>query len=154
MIYGFMPAQVLGVAARLRIADELVDRRMTVAELADRTRTVSPRIAASYDFSRFEKLVDLGGGDGTLLAAILTAAPALRGVLFDQPAGVAAAAENFRAAGVSDRCEIVSGDFFAGVPQGADAYLLKSVIHNWDDDGVVTILGHCRKAIRDGGTLL
>ena len=124
------------------------------AAMADRTRTVSPRIAAAYDFGRFERLVDLGGGDGTLMAAILSSAPNLRGVLFDQPAGVAHAAENLRAAGVADRCEIVSGDFFVAVPQGADAYLLKSVIHNWSDDGAVTILSNCRKAIRDDGTLI
>jgi hypothetical protein len=122
--------------------------------MADRTRTVTPRIVASYDFSRFGSLVELGGGDGVLISAILAGAPGLRGVLLDQPAGVAGAAETLRAAGVADRCEIVAGDFFVAVPQGADAYLLKSVIHNWDDERAVEILGNCRKAMRDGGTLL
>lgn len=124
------------------------------AAMADRTRTVAPRIAASYDFGRFDTLVDVGGGDGVLMATILAAAPALHGVVFDQPAGVAATADTLRATGLADRCEVVAGDFFAGVPEGASAYLLKSVIHNWDDERAVEILGNCRKAMRHNGTLL
>jgi hypothetical protein len=124
------------------------------AAMSDRTRTVSPRIAGSYDFSRFDTLVDLGGGNGTLMAAILATAPALRGVLFDQPAGMADAAENLRSAGVAGRCEIVAGDFFVAMPEDADAYLLKSVIHNWDNERAVSILRNCRAAMRDDGTLL
>lgn len=124
------------------------------AAMADRTRVVSPSIAASYDFSRFETLVDVGGGDGALIATILAATPGLRGILFDRPAGAAGAAASLREAGVSDRCDIVTGDFFVAVPDGADAYVVKTVLHNWDDDQVVAILRNCRKAIRDGGRLL
>jgi hypothetical protein len=122
--------------------------------MADRTRAAVPQIIDSYDFSRFTRLVDVGGGNGQLLATILTNTPTLRGVLFDQPAGVSRARDMMWSSGVADRCEIEPGDFFAAVPTGGDAYLLKSVIHNWDDDKATAILGNCRKAMGDGGTLL
>jgi O-methyltransferase len=122
--------------------------------MADRTRAAVPQIIRSYDFSRFTRLVDVGGGNGQLIATILTNTPELRGVLFDQPAGVSDARDTLWAAGVVDRCEIAPGDFFSGVPTGGDAYLLKSVIHNWDDDKATTILRNCRDAMGDKGTLL
>ena len=122
--------------------------------MADRTRVVSPQIVSSYDFSRFDTVVDVGGGDGALISAILAATTAVRGVLFDRPAGVADAAATLHAAGAADRCEIVAGDFFVAVPDGADAYLLKTVLHNWDDEQCVEIMRNCRKAMRDNGTLL
>jgi hypothetical protein len=124
------------------------------AAMADRTRLVAPRIVAAYDFARFGTVVDLGGGDGALIAAILAAAPEVRGVLFDRPAGVAGAPAVLSAAGVADRCEIVAGDFFVAVPDGADAYVIKTVLHNWDDEQCVDILANCRKAMRHNGTLL
>jgi len=96
----------------------------------------------------------VGGGDGTLIAAILKAVPGMRGVLFDLPAGVEAAVQTLEAAGVSDRCEVVTGDFFTSVPDGADAYLLKSVIHDWDDERAVAILRSCRRAMPATGTVL
>lgn len=115
------------------------------------TGDVAPDIVAGYDFGQLGTLVDVGGGDGTLLAAILTAVPTLNGVLYDLPAGVAAAPATLRAAGVADRCEVIAGDFFATVPEGGDGYLLKSVIHDWDDEHAVRILGNCRRA---GGRVL
>ncbi|MGH3838293.1 MAG: methyltransferase [Pseudonocardiaceae bacterium] len=124
------------------------------AAMADHTRAVAPTILAGYDFSRFGTLVDVGGGDGTLIAAILNASPAMRGVLFDLPAGVEAAARTLEAAGVTDRCRVVTGDFFASVPEGADAYLLKSVIHDWDDERAVAILRSCYRAMPTTGTVL
>jgi hypothetical protein len=119
--------------------------------MADRARVAVPKIISSYDFSRFTRLVDVGGGNGQLLATILTRAPELRGMVFDQPAGVSDAWDTVWAAGVADRCEVASGDFFASVPAGGDAYLLKSVIHNWDDEQAEVILGNCREAMGDGG---
>lgn len=124
------------------------------AAMADRTRAAVPLIVAGYDFSRFTRLVDVGGGNGQLLAKILTGTPGLRGVLFDQPAGVSDAPGTLSAAGVADRCDVVAGDFFDAVPEGGDAYLLKSVIHNWDDEKATAILRNCRAAMADGGTLL
>jgi orsellinic acid C2-O-methyltransferase len=78
----------------------------------------------------------------------------LRGVVFDTPSGVAEARRHLEAAGVADRCEIIEGDFFESVPAGADAYIMKSIIHDWDDTRSVTILRHCRRAMTDHGVLL
>jgi hypothetical protein len=108
----------------------------------------------SYDFSGIGVLVDVGGGEGTLLAAILAANPALRGILFDQLHVVARAEDLLARTGVADRCEVVSGSFFEAVPGGADAYLLKSIIHDWDDPAAIEILRKCRAAIAETGKLL
>ncbi len=111
-------------------------------------------VVQSYDFSGIGVLVDVGGGEGTLLAAILAANPALRGILFDQPHVVARAEDLLARTGVVDRCEVVSGSFFEAVPGGADAYLLKSIIHDWDDPAAIEILRKCRAAIAETGKLL
>jgi SAM-dependent methyltransferase len=124
------------------------------AAMAEITREVARAVAAAYDFTRFRRIVDVGGGNGTLLAAILAAAPELRGIVFDLPAGNAEAARLLAAAGLAPRAEVVAGDFFQAVPEGADAYILKSVIHDWDDEESVAILKSCRKAIAAGGRLL
>ena len=89
-----------------------------------------------------------------MIAAVLNASPTMRGVLFDLPAGVKAAARTLEASGVTDRCRVVTGDFFASVPEGADAYLLKSVIHDWDDERAGAILRSCRRAMPPTGTVL
>jgi hypothetical protein len=123
--------------------------------MADRARAAAPAIASAYDYSRFGTLVDVGGGNGQLLSLILAATPGLRGVLFDHSTGVGeAAAANLLAAGVGDRCEVVAGDFFVEVPAGHDAYLMKTVIHQWNDEEAATILGNCRKVIAKDGALL
>lgn len=108
----------------------------------------------SYDFSLARTLVDVGGNQGRLLATILQANPALRGVLFDLPEVVAKAPEFLETAGVASRCEVVGGDFFQEVPVGADVYLVSTVIHDWDDDPAVRILQSCRRAMSAGSTLL
>ncbi len=107
----------------------------------------------AYDFSRFERIVDVGGGHGAKLLAILSAYPRLSGVLHDLPAVVEGAGA-LRSSAVSDRCEIVGGDFLEAVPAGADAYLLSGIIHDWDDETALRILRNCRRAIRPDGTLL
>jgi hypothetical protein len=112
-----------------------------------------PSILAAYDFAPFERIVDVGGGHGALLAGILGACPQTRGVLFDLP-NVVAGAEPLRAPGLADRCEIVGGDFFESVPTGGDAYVLSRVIHDWDDSTGLKILVNCRRAIRPNGRLL
>ena len=112
-----------------------------------------PAILAAYDFSRFKRLVDVGGGHGALLAGILSASPKTRGVLYDLP-NVVAGADALRASDVAGRCEIVGGDFFETVPADADAYLLSRVIHDWDDDAALTILGNCRRGMEPDGRLL
>lgn len=121
------------------------------------TATAGPvlrAIVGSYDFGRFGTVADIGGSAGTVLAAILDRYPAVRGILFDQPEVVAGSAAVLQAAGVSDRCEVVGGSFFDEVPPGADAYLLKSIIHDWRDEEAVQILRCCRRAMTDDATLL
>ena len=117
------------------------------AAMAQQTRAVAPAIIAAYDFSRFGTVVDVGGGDGTFLAELLHAHPDLHGVLFDLPAGLAGAAGTLTAAGVADRCQVVPGDFFASVPGGADAYAMKQILHNWDDERAIAVLRNCREAM-------
>jgi hypothetical protein len=106
------------------------------------------------DFGRFATVVDVGGGDGTLLASILAANPRIRGTLFDQPRAVARAVASLHALGASERCELVSGDFFVRIPSGADAYLLKNILHDWDDEASAKLLGACRAAMRSDSRLL
>ena len=124
------------------------------AAMSERTAAFAPSVATGYDFSRMRTVADIGGGKGTLLAAILRAHGHLRGVLFDRPAVAADAAGVLRAAGVEDRCEVVSGDFFEGVPEGADGYILANVLHDWDDARAVQILGACRRAMATDGRVL
>ncbi len=110
-------------------------------------------IASAYDFTRFERIVDVGGGRGGLLAQILTRAPNARGVLFDQPQ-VIAVATRLDDAGLSDRTEKIAGTFFDAVPGGADCYVIKGVLHDFDDGECVRILSNCRRAMRTGGHVL
>jgi hypothetical protein len=111
-------------------------------------------LLGAYDFTGVTQLIDVGGGEGALLATILRAYPALSGVLFDLAPVVANAPSLFAEAGVAARCTCVAGDFFTAVPPGGDLYLLKSVIHNWDDEQSLTILKNCRRAMSKQGRLL
>ena len=113
-----------------------------------------PAVAAAYDFSIFTTVVDVGGATGNMLAAILARHPEPRGVLFDMPHIVGGAPSLLKARGVDNRVTIEAGDFFKGVPAGGDAYLLSHVIHDWNEDQCLTILGHCRKAMKPDGKLL
>ncbi|MEV3925042.1 methyltransferase [Actinomadura coerulea] len=120
--------------------------------MAEHTRDVAPAFVEAHDFARYGTVADLGGGDGTLLAAILRAHPGLRGVLFDLPTGLADASGPL--ADVADRAEIVPGDFFESVPTGPDAFVLKSVVHDWDDEKATAILRNCRAAMGPGDRVL
>jgi hypothetical protein len=111
-------------------------------------------IMAACDFSRYRLIVDVGGGQGAMLAAVLAAHAGGRGILFDQPHVVARAEPVLRAAGVADRCETASGSFFDGVPGGGDAYILKAILHDWNDDASISILRRCRQAISANGKLI
>ncbi len=122
--------------------------------MSSNTARSGTAITDAYDFSAIKRLVDVGGGHGLLLATILGAYPTMRGVLFDRPQVIAGAQATLEAAGVSDRCELVSGDFFAEVPSGGDAYLLRQIIHDWDDARALTILRNCRQAMTERGRLL
>src|SRR5262249_14464375 len=122
--------------------------------MADFTRYVAMSVAATYDFAPLGRIVDVGGGNGALLIGLLTAHPHLRGVASDRPVAAARATHQIAAPGLGDRAEAVGGDFFAEVPAGADAYLLKHVIHDWDDERAVAILTTCRRAMRPDSRVL
>jgi hypothetical protein len=124
------------------------------AVMTSNSRRDIPGLVAAYGFSAFNTVVDVGGGQGALIAAILRTKATMRGILFDQPHVVADAIPVLAAAGVADRCEIVSGSFFETLPAGADAYVLRHIIHDWDDEECVAILGRCHSAMPDHGKLL
>ena len=109
-------------------------------------------VTEAYDFSRFDTVADIGGGHGALLTAILHAAPAARGILFDQPHVVADA--GIDSSVVPERCTTVGGDFFVDVPGGADAYVMAQILHDWDDARAVEILSCCRRSMAADATLL
>jgi len=116
----------------------------------------NPKIAAAYKFSRIRTLVDVGGGHGSLLATILKANPKLKGVLFDQPSVIARAEkdQHVTAKGIAERCTLVSGSFFEGVPEGGDAYIMKYILHDWNGEECVKILANCRAAMNTKGRVL
>jgi hypothetical protein len=122
--------------------------------MAGRAEQEARDVVASYDFSGLRRLVDVGGGPGVLLGAILAATPDLRGVLMDREGVVPVARERLDASGVGDRAECVVGDFFTSVPAGGDAYLLSRVLHDWDDGDAARILATCRAGMADGTRLL
>jgi O-methyltransferase domain/Dimerisation domain len=130
------------------LAEIFNDAMTSISELA-----IAPVIAA-YDFNPYATIVDVGGGHGRLLAAILGAAPRARGILFDQPQVVAGAPAVLEEHHVADRVRIAEGSFFDTVPDGGDAYVLKNVIHDWPDDDAVRILGNVRKAAATGKNVL
>ena len=128
---------------------ECVNRTMT-----DDQRRTAGAVPAAYDFSACRLVVDVGGGQGSLLADILVRYPQPEGLLFDQAHVVAGAPTILSAAGVQDRCRIVAGSFFESVPGGGDLYLLQHILHDWDDERCLAILRRCRSAMAAGGTLL
>ncbi|GII61739.1 hydroxyneurosporene-O-methyltransferase [Sphaerisporangium krabiense] len=122
--------------------------------MTNRALPMARGVTERYDFSGIGTLADIGGGRGHFLAAVLRANPALRGVLLELPHVLPDAREAFEEWGLGDRCEFVAGDFFSAVPAGADAYLLGSVVHNWDDSDALRILTTVRAAMPDHGRLL
>ncbi|MET7639415.1 methyltransferase [Streptomyces sp. NPDC005438] len=124
------------------------------ASMRESTRGTAKVLPDAFDFSTASTLVDVGGGDGSLLAAVLRRYPDLRGTVYDTPGGLAQAASTMAEAQVADRFHAETGDFFTSVPEGADLYLLKSVIHDWSDDQCVTLLGNVREALPEHGRVL
>ncbi len=118
--------------------------------MTDNSRRTAPAVAEAYDFGRFQQLVDVAGGHGLLLTTILQRFPNLKGVLFDLPEVIAGAKNT----GLEDRLEMTGGSFFEAIPAGADAYILKHIIHDWDDERALSILQNIRKVIQPSGRLL
>ena len=128
---------------------KVFDRAMT-----DLTATVVEAVLESYDFSSLKTVVDVGGGRGSLLAGIIKANSTLKGILFDVPSVIEEAPPQLAADGVAERCAMVAGNFFESVPVGGDAYLLKWIIHDWDDAKAIAILKNCYQAMSDNSRLL
>ncbi|WP_425484936.1 methyltransferase [Amycolatopsis anabasis] len=123
-------------------------------QMIQRFREQIPGIVAGFDWSRFATLVDVGGGRGALLAAILAAHPRMRGHLVDLEPTAAEAARTFRAHDLDDRTEVTAGSFFDPLPAGADAYLLSDILHDWDDEHAHRILARCVEAVHPSGRVL
>jgi hypothetical protein len=122
--------------------------------MVEMTRLVAGEVVRTYDFAGIGRIVDVGGGFGALAAAVLQAYPNMEGTIFDRPHAVEGAKRFLVNAGVAERCEVLVGDFFESVPAGGDAYLLKSIIHDWDDERSLAILRNCRQAISEDGKVL
>lgn len=118
------------------------------------TAATNEEILAVYDFSSFGTVVDVGGGHGGLITSILNANPKLKGILLDAPQVIEGTRPKIEAAGLADRCEIVGGDFFKSVPAGGDAYVMKWIIHDWDDKRAITILQNIRNQMQPKGKVI
>ncbi len=122
--------------------------------MANLTGSVAATFVDAVDLVGVQSIVDVGGGFGELLAAVLRAHPMMRGVLFDMAHATQAVSVRLHEAGVAERCEVVTGSFFDAVPAGADAYLLKSILHDWDDEHCSLILAQCARAMRPNARLM
>lgn len=132
------------------------ERRVFGEGMTSVSFTESPAIVAAYKFSGIRTLVDVGGGHGSLLSTILKANPKLNGVLFDQPSVTTRARQDrhVTAKSIAERCTLESGDFFEAVPKGGDAYIMKRVLHDWDDERCAKILANCCSAMSERGRVL
>lgn len=124
------------------------------AAMGNLSALAADELVRVYDVSAVRTVADIGGAHGILLGAVLRANPAARGILFDMPHVIATAASAIAAEGLTDRCELVSGDFFEAVPEGADLHLLKQIVHDWDDDRATRLLRNCHRALGPAGKLL
>jgi hypothetical protein len=129
-------------------------RRVFDEAMTGLSMQVSQAVVSAYDFSGVRRIVDVGGGEGTLVASILAAHEQMEGILFDLPPAVENARKQIERAGLASRCEVIGGDFFEQVPAGADCYILASVIHDWDDEHSLRILKQCRRSMDRGKRLL
>ena len=138
---------------------EYFSRNLEVGRLFDEAMTSFssveiPAVIAAYDFSPIRNLVDIAGGHASLLCAVLKKNPTMQGVLFDMPTVVDGARDSIAAEGLSARCEVIGGDMFHSVPAGGDAYMMKHIIHDWNDERCVEILKNCRSAMPSHGRVL
>ncbi len=118
------------------------------------TSQITSALVESYDFSQFKTLIDVGGGQGIVLASILGKNPQMRGCLYEQGSAIEGAKTVLETRGVLKRCDLIPGDFFESIPESYDAYLLKHVLHDWGDEQSLTILRNCRASIPGHGKLL
>ena len=152
---GKTAAQLLGVDNSFDLMSRDPEKiHVFNAAMADATRIVTPAVSRGYDFGKIVHLMDVGGGAGELLGSIAKEYPHICGTIFDLPRCVEPATNHLNRLGVSDRVKFLAGDFFQTIPSIADAIVMKSIIHDWNDELSLTILDHCRKALPKTGTLL
>ncbi|HET7418849.1 MAG TPA: methyltransferase [Candidatus Dormibacteraeota bacterium] len=137
-----------------KMAEEPQDAALFNAAMVETSRRVGAAFTAGYDLQGVDTVVDVGGGNGALLAAILLHLPHAKGVLFDLSAGLAGAADRMREAGLEERVSFMEGSFFDSVPSGGDLYLLKSIVHDWDDEKATAILACCGRAMDESARLV
>jgi len=143
-----------GTAAFDRLASDPEAARIFHQAMSQITRLLVGEFVAAVEWAGTRKIVDVGGGSGELLVAALGACPGAVGILFDEPHAIELGRRNVRAAGLEHRCQFVAGDFFEHVPEGADTYLLKSVLHDWNDERAAAILASCGRAVGPASRLL
>jgi hypothetical protein len=136
------------------LANDRVAGRQFDAAMTSASSMRAQALLEAYDFSNVGTVVDVGGGHGALLAAILAAYPDVRGVLFDRPQVIAGATALLEREGVANRCRLIGGDFFEEVPDGGDVYVLAVVVHDWTDEPATAILASCRRAMPDDARIL
>ena len=139
---------VTGKAAFEYFTTDPVENVRFNAEMTSLSANQVPGILEAYDFSPFKTLVDVGGGHGYLMSEVLQKYPGIRGIIFDLAHVLGATQEKIGERGLKDRCRTVDGNFFESVPEGGDAYLMKFIIHDWDDEQAGTILKNCRRALQ------
>jgi len=148
-----------GERARTSGTFEFLDRDPEAAArfngaMLELTRIVANDVVHAYDFTGLKRILDVGGGRGTLLAAILNAYADLQGILLELPHAIEGARSHLTDCGVVDRCNLITGNFFEAIPSGADAYILKNVVHDWDDERAMLVLHNSRRATTRGAKLL
>jgi SAM-dependent methyltransferase len=148
--------RVHGKPAFAYLAEHPQQAKVFGDSMSDLSAVETPAVVETYDFSHFAKIVDVGGGHGVLLTTILRANPRLSGVLYDSSHVIENARKDapVNAPDLAGRLELVAGDFFEEVPAGADACIMKYILHDWDDERAGRILTNCRRALRPAGTLL
>jgi hypothetical protein len=147
-------AQVFGMGTFAYYAQHPEAAAVFNQAMTEWTAQASQALLAAYDFARYTCVVDVGGGHGQLLTALLQAYPRLRGILVELPAVAAGAAHQLAAAGLTGRCDVLAGDMFAGVPRGGDLYILKNVLTSFDEAHTLRVLRHCHEAMTGQSTLL
>ena len=145
---------IFGTDMWTRLAERPEAARLFDEAMQSLTQGANGRLITYYPFEKFGWIVDVGGGNGSLLLPVLERHPVMRATIFDLPHVADAARSRIAAAGLSDRCEAAGGDAFVAVPAGADAYVLKGVIHDWEDKEAISILRTCRAAMSDGSKLI
>lgn len=147
-------ALALGTAGFEHLDTDGAAARVFHAAMGELACLLGEKLAHAYDLAGVTTVVDLGGGDGTMLSALLAVRPDLTGVLVDRPHALASARVSVAARGVADRCELVPGDFFSSVPATGDLYILQRILHDWDDAQCIAICSRCREAMPDHARLL